>query len=412
STRPVFELVCGRYTLRERLIRAWNITEWGVILRPHLSGVYREEHPEARLNDPAWLFESPILLVNGRWIPADVSTLPCVPKEAVLSEDGPVALWVLPDEWKLYGHLDQTAFLKRVASTRTIVETAGTLLSRPWDLIEANAAQLHRDFQLTTLYPQPIRRKGLEVLGDERNLSVSPRTEFEPFVVLDARRGPISIEDGVRIRSFSRIEGPCHLGRETRIDGGRAGSGTTIGPACTIAGTIERSIVHSHVNSSHQCALSNSYVGPWSNLGAGSTTSIRKLDQTFVAVPQGEKLIDTGLHEVGSFIGDFVTTSANTRFDPGSSIGPLAMILSEGLPVPRQIPAFSRYRGGQLERNWPLEQLFEIARAGMSGRNFELTAAREMLLRLLFDQEQQLREITPREDDERNWSASEDRSAA
>lgn len=411
-TRPVFELVCGRYTLRERLIRAWNITEWGVILRPHLSGVYREEHPEARLNDPGWLFESPVLLVNGRWIPEDVSTIPCDPKEAVLADEQPVALWVLPDEWKLYGHLDQTAFLKLVTSTRTIVDTPGTLLTRPWDVVEANAAQLRRDYQLTTLYPQPIRRKGLEVLGDERNLSVAPRTEFEPFVVLDARRGPITIDDGVKIQAFSRIEGPCHLGRESQVEGGRVGTGTTIGPACSVAGTIERSIVHSHVTKSHLSDLKHSYVCPWVNFGTGSATLTHQPDRTPVNVPCGDEPIETGLHEVGSFIGDFVSASANVLLGPGSSIGPLAMIFSDGLAVPRQIPAFSRYRDGQLDRNWPLEELFEIARAAMSAREMELTAAREMLFRLLFDLQQQPQEFTARKDDERNWSVSEDRSAA
>jgi hypothetical protein len=131
-----------------------------------------------------------------------------------------------------------------------------------------------------------------------------------------------------------------------------------------------------------------------------------------VTFPCGDEPIQTGLREVGSFIGDFVSASANVLFGPGSSVGPLAMILTDGMTVPRQIPAFSRYRDGQLDRNWPLEELFEIARAAMSAQDLELTAAREMLFRLLFDREQQPLGFTAQEDGERNSSANEGRSAA
>ncbi len=67
--RPVFELVCGRYSLRERIVRHCGATEWGVFLRDHLAETYREAHPEARVNDYVWLSRGSTLAINGRWLP-------------------------------------------------------------------------------------------------------------------------------------------------------------------------------------------------------------------------------------------------------------------------------------------------------------------------------------------------------
>ena len=49
--RPVFELVCGRYSLRERLELQGRLSSWGVIVRHYLQDVYREEHPGVPVND-------------------------------------------------------------------------------------------------------------------------------------------------------------------------------------------------------------------------------------------------------------------------------------------------------------------------------------------------------------------------
>src|SRR5438309_900070 len=80
--RPVFELVCGHFSLRERVIRALPVTNWGAFLRDYLAETYREQHPEARVNDAAWLSEGPTLLINGRWLPDPESLAAIRPKHA------------------------------------------------------------------------------------------------------------------------------------------------------------------------------------------------------------------------------------------------------------------------------------------------------------------------------------------
>ena len=67
--RPVFELLCGQFSLRERLLRCQCVSEWGAFLRPFLAEMYEEAQPEARVNDFKWLGHEPTLLINGRWLP-------------------------------------------------------------------------------------------------------------------------------------------------------------------------------------------------------------------------------------------------------------------------------------------------------------------------------------------------------
>ena len=82
-TRPVFELLCGQFSLRERLIRFLDVHEWGVFIRPYLEQTYREFSPEAFVNDCVWLGEEPTLLINARWLPTpeDIEQLATVDSE-------------------------------------------------------------------------------------------------------------------------------------------------------------------------------------------------------------------------------------------------------------------------------------------------------------------------------------------
>ncbi len=66
--RPVFELLCGQFTSRERLLKSIPIDEWGVLIRPALAEIYAEQFSEARINDAIWLSEAPTLLINARWL--------------------------------------------------------------------------------------------------------------------------------------------------------------------------------------------------------------------------------------------------------------------------------------------------------------------------------------------------------
>src|SRR5262245_8830051 len=70
-TRPAFDLRCGARTLGERQRAYFGVLEWAAMVRPHLAELCRLEHPDAPVNDPAWLRAGPAIVVNARWLPGD-----------------------------------------------------------------------------------------------------------------------------------------------------------------------------------------------------------------------------------------------------------------------------------------------------------------------------------------------------
>lgn len=383
--RPAFELVCGRFSLRERLIRFWSVSDWAGVVREDHATVLEEEFPEARFNDLDWLRRERTLCVLGRWIPEDLSRLPADGTSAFVCAETPVAGWFEPSDWDSAAPHDLAGHFERTLRLRRRLDAGGEVAARPWDLVEANARELTRDYDR---FPASAGEKlphGVELIGDPRQLRLAPRAEIEPFVVIDVRQGPVSIDSGARIKAFTRLEGPCHIGRESQLFRAQVSAGTTIGPVCRIGGEVENSIVHGWANKYHDGFLGHSYVCPWVNLGAQSGTSDLKFDYSPVRVPLSGELIETGLKKVGSFIGDHAKTAVNSLFDTGSSIGVMSLVLPDGDLVPRHIPSFARYWRGQLEEGHPLDVLFDIARMAMSRRGVEFTAPQEMLLRLIYD---------------------------
>src|SRR4029077_11502764 len=138
-------------------------------------------------------------------------------------------------------------------------------------------------------------------------LVVAEGALLEPFVTADTRQGPVLIERGAAIQSFSRLEGPCYIGTESWIMGAKLRGGT-IGPKCRIGGEVEASIVQGQSNKYHDGFLGHSYIGQWVNLAAGTQTSDLRNDYGPIRVTVAGQRIATGRTKVGSFIGDHSKT--------------------------------------------------------------------------------------------------------
>ena len=147
--RPVFELLCGQCSTRERLFRSLPIEDWGVLIRPALTEVYAEQHPDARINDAIWLNEGPTLLVNGRWLPtnAELARLAHLSTDTVGMMGESVAYLLLePEESVLLTTDAWDDAIQKIASTRKPVVAEGVELRYPWDLVNQNRTQLLADF--------------------------------------------------------------------------------------------------------------------------------------------------------------------------------------------------------------------------------------------------------------------------
>ncbi len=393
--RPVFELLCGAYSVRERALRFLSINDWAVFIRQELAAVYREENPEAHINDLDWLRAGPTLLLNGRWL-ADPKQLANCDADSVGIIDGSVAYLTLdPLEVPLLTGDNWEDALSQIARTRRRVLAAGKLARYPWDIVHRNSDQLHADFAGRDFDQSKAGELGpqVAVIGDTRSVFIDPSASIDPFVVIDARKGPVSIDAGAMIQAFTRLEGPCHVGRKSQLFRANVREGTSIGPVCRVGGEIEGAILHGFVNKYHDGFLGHSYVCPWVNLGALTTNSDLKNDYSSVKVPLSGESIDSGELKVGCFIGDHTKTAIGSLFNTGSSIGVMTLILPDGELLPKHVPSFSRIWHGDLIDGLPLEKGLETARYAMERRNVELTDAHEQLIRHLHKKTEHERDV-------------------
>ncbi len=385
--RPIFELVCGQYSLRERIVRHCGVSDWGVFVRDHLADAYREAHPEAHVNDFVWLSEGTTVVVSGRWLPTAASLREEFVREAAGLCAGQPAFFTLePFDAAMVMRSGWEQSLSLLAQAQPAVKVRGTFLEYAWDLVRQNASMLEEDYQLIGTRHAFALQPQVAVIGRSENFCIAPTARIEPFVVLDASEGPITIGPGAVLEAFTRVAGPCHIGHGSRLFGANVRGGTTIGPYCRVGGEGDASILHGYGNKYHAGFLGHSYVCPWVNLGALTTNSDIKNDYSHVRVPVGGESIDTGLTKMGCFIADHAKTSIGTLLNTGSSIGAMSMILPDGQLSPKHVPSFCKVMHGQLTEGIDLDQALRTARAAMERRNCELTAAEERLWRRLYVQ--------------------------
>ena len=391
--RPVFELVCGRFSVRERILKRLRVTEWGVFLRPHLEESYRESHPEAHVNDLSWLREASTLFINGRWLPTQDDLNNLDHDKSGMIGDTLASFTLDPPDVPLLKEETWDAFLLKVIATKTSKQRKGILVDYPWDLINHNATQLSIDFDLCRFAPREWEPgPQVAVIGRREDIFVDPTARIDPFVVLDARNGPITVDADAQIQSFTRLEGPCHIGRDSQLFRANVRGATTIGPACRVGGEVEASVLHGYVNKYHDGFLGHSYLCPWVNLGALTTNSDLKNDYSNVRIPLAGEMIDSGQSKVGCFIGDHTKTAIGSLFNTGSSIGVMCMILPNGELLPKHIPSFSRFVNGEFSEGFDIAQTLQAARIAMNRRNCELTTSHERLLRQLYEETRSERE--------------------
>jgi UDP-N-acetylglucosamine diphosphorylase/glucosamine-1-phosphate N-acetyltransferase len=204
------------------------------------------------------------------------------------------------------------------------------------------------------------------------------------MVHIDTSKGPVLIDDRAVVQSFSRIEGPCYIGPESRVLSAHIHGGS-IGPQCRIGGEVEASIIHGYSNKAHEGFLGHSYVGEWVNLAAGTQTSDLRTDYCTIRMTIDGRSIDTGLLKIGSFIGDHTKSSLNTLFNTGSSIGAFGQLIGGGDLLPRFVPSFCRYGRGKLHEQNDLREMFNTAQVMMGRRQREWTEIHAELFFTLFE---------------------------
>ncbi len=257
---------------------------------------------------------------------------------------------------------------------------SGSLFGGYWELVENNGlaiAEQAGHFEDSLALPSSV-----EVRGPRSNLRIEGGADVESHVTFDTRLGPVVVERGVSIESFSRVMGPCYLGSKTKVYSALIGGGTSVFEGCKVGGQVENSVMMPYTNKAHHGYLGDSYVGSWVNLGAGSTFSNVKNTYGNVRLDLGGKRFDSGMLKLGPVVGDMCKTSIGALVYAGKSVGTGSHF--SGLAA-INVPSFTYFDGtsGRMVELL-LDSVVETQRRMMERRDRSLTRAEEKLIRRAF----------------------------
>ena len=386
-SRPLWELRCGFNSLEEKLIGKVGAGNVAYFVPDYMAAAYRAK-VDCPVNDTSVLEGDDLFIVDPRIKADSFNVAGDGPSEVGLDEQGGVlyARVAKADLTELATE-DIGKFMAAAKAKLPNVNSGLPTWQYIWDLVLANAEQITTDFATAG-------RNGVEgvveqpsaIRGNKKDVYIAQGAKVHPMVVIDAEHGPIYIDEGVEVHPFSRIEGPCYIGKDSVLLGAKCREGNSIGPACRVGGEVEESIIHGHSNKYHDGFLGHAYVGEWVNLGALTTNSDLKNDYSSVEVMlDGRRPINTGSTKVGSLIGDHVKTSIGTLLNTGSYVGAMALIMATGKPLPKFIPSFAWFLEGIVTKGFGKSKLYETAKVAMSRRGCQWTEVEQDMWNAVFE---------------------------
>jgi len=303
--RPVYELLCGTRRIREKIQSVFPEAELTLLCRDHLKSVLKVGTGH-RVNDLGVADQDEILLVNGR-----ILAKPDLRKELEFSEaerfyfrGEDLVGWTGRGEGfrslaSSFGSLFLKGQVKTLKSKVKFLELDASLVGYIWDLVSRNGSEIVADFDLLKPdldFKNMFKRCQVDeqaLTYDVEKVYIGKDSQIDGQVVLDAREGPILIGERVTIQPHTRVSGPCYIGDDCVLVGGKV-RGSSIGPVCRIGGEVEESVFLGYSNKYHEGFLGHSYVGEWVNLGALTTNSDLKNNYGPVKVMVEGSLTDSG----------------------------------------------------------------------------------------------------------------------
>ncbi|MGE3182855.1 MAG: putative sugar nucleotidyl transferase [Phycisphaerae bacterium] len=366
--RPAFSLACGTDRLIDRIRRYVPGKLARLWVRDALKTVTADlVEGDSPANDDDWW------LINSRALITD--TLPDLPPESLWAIHGTVvaARVSSADISKITSltFLDDAKFGEWASTFRSEPPPPQIrLIQYPWDLIAANPEELRRQMQHGGVRAGTVH--GGAHLLNEGLIHIAAGAVVKPGAVLDASDGPIHISEYATIEPNAVVQGPCFVGERAIVRPNAIIRGdTSIGPVCKVGGEIEASVFWGYSNKQHDGFLGHSYVGPWVNLGAGTTTSDLKNTYGSIRALINGVGVETGLHFLGSIIGDHTKTGIGTILPTGCVIGVASNVFTQNV-VPRFVPSFAWLTEKGIT-TYRTDKAIQIARIVLERRKLEFT---------------------------------------
>ena len=333
-TRPVSELRAGIELIRRRWETALDATARGFVGASHLDSFDELDAPAAvngEISSGTIVAHSrcavQLARVDGR---GPVWT--CQGRVAAVRLDRPVSISELRS-----GAIPLDSLVPAATDRGEVV---GWWLDEVWDLIRFLTEMIaddvtHRVADLDTIGADEA---GATIVGSNA-ARVERGATIDPFVVFDATAGPILIRRGATVAPFTRFVGPCYIGENTIVGGGRIAA-TAVGDECRITGEVSMAVFLGHANKAHDGFVGHSYLGRWANLGASTVTSNLKNTYGPVALWTPRGVRDTGMQFLGTLMGDHAKTAIGTRLTTGTVIGAGANVFDVPM-APKVVAPFS-----------------------------------------------------------------------
>ncbi len=332
--RPVFDLIYGASTLRQRVSELTTID--ALLVRQELGKLYpgssraRDSEPVLYLNGAALWKNLPHLDSESSWAGFDGGNkLVCLfVRDPAEFDEG-----IFFDKERLSNFAHHLPGIDLGDSCK--------LIEWPWEIIRQQESVLSRDLSTSNNGPGRSVEKfpGVHMLNPSQ-VSIDQTAKIGPCTVIDAEDGPVRISAGVRILPHSWLKGPVYVGPGSIVQAAsRIREGSYIGPVCKVGGEIECSIIQGYSNKQHDGFLGHSYLGEWVNVGADSLNSDLKNTYGTVRMPINGIEHDTGCQFLGMIVGDHSKIGINVSVPTGAVIGISSNVAT--VPCPKFIPSFT-----------------------------------------------------------------------
>ena len=387
-SRPVYDLVCGISSIKNKILRAYPGIKFSLHSRPYMEQVVKVQNPGININS---IVEEDCLFINGR-----ILASPTMPDIIPVKEDqnkiyvnkgNIIAARVSGKKLDEFKNKLSRVFSASDFSDLPAEEVDIKHVDYIWDLIAANRNEFLNDYNfLTKIKKDKITGKvyeGVHIIEKE-NIIICEGAEVKPGVLLDASKGPIYLDKNSVISANSVVEDCIYLGENSQVKScSKIYDNVSIQKICKIGGEVEDSIILPFTNKQHSGFIGHAYLGSWINLGADTNCSDLKNNYGRIKVYVNGEDIDSGTQFLGLMMGDHSKSGINTMFNTGTVVGFSCNIYGAGFPE-KYIPSFA-WGGVDSKITYDLTKSIDTAKKVMQRRNLVLNEHDEKLFGEIFD---------------------------
>lgn len=403
-SRPVFDLVCGMNTLKEKILRAYPKINYSLLCRNYIAPVLKLQNPNIDINN---IKDKECLFINGSIIaPANINKIFPFKYDGNIvfkNKDKIIAAYISGNLLNQIKENLNRPLTPELFDGIDVKHAEIKFVTYLWDLINFNGEEIKNDFNFlsATLKDKKITgkiNKGAFLI-ERKNILINEGAEIKQGAVIDASKGPVIIGKNSNVSYNSVIEGPVYIGEKSQIkSGANIHDSVSICSMCKIGGEVEDSIFLPFANKQHDGFIGHSYIGSWVNLGAGTNCSDLKNNYGNVKAYSNGKLLNSGSQFLGLLMGDHSKSAINTMFNTGTNVGFSSNVFGVGFPE-KFIPSFS-WGGGRTSTIYQLEEAINVAKKVMLRRNIQMTEEEINLFTYIFkltEDERRLKGITAEE---------------